>query len=61
MNYKIIFNEDYIITSMISKLAKKYKYINKFILIHLMHSKSISNNFIQNNEFYLSNYFFINN
>ena len=61
MNYKIIFNEDYIITSMISKLAKKYKYINKFILIHLMHSKSISNNFTQNNEFYLSNYFFINN
>ena len=60
MNYKIIFNEDYIITSMISKLSKKYKYINKFILIHLMHSNSISNNFTQNNEFYLSNYFFIN-
>ena len=60
MNYKIVFNEDYIITSMISKMAKKYKYINKFILIHLMHSKSISNNFSQNIEFYLSFYFFIN-
>ena len=59
MNYNIIFNEDYIITTMISKLARKYKYINKFILIHLMHSKSISNNFYENIEFYLSFYFFI--
>ena len=59
MNYKIIFNEDYIITSMLVKLAKKYKYINKFILIHLIHSKSISNDHFNNNEFYLTLYFYI--
>ena len=59
MNYKIIFNEDYIITSMLAKLAKNYKYINKFILIHLMHSKSISNGCGGNKEFYLTLYFYI--
>ena len=59
INYKIIFNEDYIITSMIAKLAHKYKYINKFILIHLKHSKSISNDYIKNNDFYLTLYFYI--
>ena len=31
INYKIIFNKDYIITSMIANLAKNYKYLNKFI------------------------------
>ena len=59
MNYKIIFNEDYIITSMIAKLAENYKYINKFILIHLMHSKSISSGCGGNKEFYLTLYFYI--
>ena len=59
INYKIIFNEDYIITSMLAKLAKKYKYINKFILIHLLHSKSISNDHFKNNEFYLTLFFYI--
>ena len=59
INYKIIFNEDYLITSMITKLAKNYKYINKFALIHLMHSKSISYDFYRNNEYYLSLYFYI--
>ena len=59
MNYKIIYNEDYIITSMIAKLAKKYKYINKFILIHLMHSKSTSNNCGEDKEYYLSLYFYV--
>ena len=59
MNYKIIFNEDYFITSMISKLAKNYKFINNFALIHLKHSKSISHNYIQNKEFYLSLYLFL--
>ena len=59
INYKIIFNEDYIITSMIAYLAKNYKYLNKFILIHLSHSKSISNNYYKNNEFYLTLYFYI--
>ena len=41
MNYKIIFNEDYFITSMISKLAKNYKFINNFALIHLIILKLI--------------------
>ena len=59
MNYKIIFNEDYFITSMIAKLAKNYKFINNFALIHLKHSKSISHNHIQNKEFYLSLYLFL--
>ena len=59
MNYKIIFNEDYIITSMIAKLAKKFKYINKFILIHLIHSKSISSGCGGNKEFYLTLFFYI--
>ena len=59
INYKIIFNEDYFITSMIAKLAKNYKFINKFALIHLKHSKSISHNYIQNKEFYLSLYLFL--
>ena len=53
MNYQIIFNEDYIITTMIAKLAKNYKYINKFCLIHLRHSNSISYNYAENKEFYL--------
>ena len=59
INYKIIFNEDYIITSMIAKLATKFKYINKFILIHLKHSKSISNDYNINKDFYLTLYFYI--
>ena len=59
MNYQIIFNEDYIITTMIAKLAKNYKYINKFGLIHLRHSNSISNNYAENKEFYLSLLFYV--
>ncbi len=59
INYQIIFNEDYLITSMIAQFAQNFKYINKFGLIHLMHSNSISNDFSQNNEFYLSFYFFL--
>ena len=59
MNYQIIFNEDYIITTKIAKLAKNYKYINSFALIHLKHSKSTSNNYNENKEFYLSLYFYV--
>ena len=59
INYQIIFNEDYLITSMIAQFAKNFKYINKFGLIHLKHSNSISNDCSQNKEFYLSFYFFI--
>ena len=59
MNYQIIFNEDYIITTMIAQLAKSYKFINNFALIHLKHLKSISNNCSENNEFYLNLFFYI--
>jgi len=59
INYQIIFNEDYLITSMIVQFAQNFKYINKFGLIHLAHSNSTSNDYYKNNEFYLSFYFFL--
>ena len=53
INYKIVFQEDYIITFMLIILAKKYKYLNNFGLIHLVHQNSTSANYFNNNEFYL--------
>ena len=58
MNYQIIFHEDYTISFMLIILAKKYKYINRFAILHLIHPNSISNNYISNNEYYLSILFF---
>ena len=40
MNYQVIYYEDYIITSIIVTLSKKYKYLNNFGLIHLNHNNS---------------------
>jgi glycosyltransferase involved in cell wall biosynthesis len=40
INYKFIYYEDYIITSKIVLLSKKYKYLNNFALIHLNHNNS---------------------
>ena len=60
MNYQIIFHEDYIISFMLVILAKKYKYLNRFAILHLIHQNSISNNYITNNEYYLSILFFAN-
>ena len=60
MNYQIIFHEDYTISFMLIILAKKYKYLNRFAILHLIHPNSISNNFINNNEYYLSILFFAN-
>ena len=60
INYKIIFNEDYLITSMIVILSNRYKYINIFGLIHLLNSNSASNDYLQNNEYYLSFLFYLN-
>ena len=54
MNYQLIFHEDYSISFMIVILAKKYKYLNKFGLLHLIHEKSASNNYQKNNNYYLS-------
>ena len=59
ISYKINFNEDYIITSMVAQLSKKYKYLNKFSLIHLFHGSSVSTNFNDNFEYYISFYFYI--
>ena len=44
INYKIIYFEDYTVTFMIIILSRKYKYLNLFALIHLIHSKSASHN-----------------
>jgi glycosyltransferase involved in cell wall biosynthesis len=60
INYQIIFHEDYIITFMLVILAKKYKYLNRFAILHLFHKKSISNNFYKKKEYYLSIFFFAN-
>ena len=53
INYKITFHEDYNITFMLIILAKKYKYLNNFGLIHLYHSNSTSKNHENNNNYYL--------
>ena len=58
INYKIVYNEDYIITFMIILLAKNYKYLNDFCLIHLIHSNSATLTNWNNNEFYISILFF---
>ena len=58
INYKIIYNEDYIITFMIILLSKKYKYLNDFFIIHLIHSNSATITYWENKEFYISILFF---
>jgi len=54
MNYQLIFHEDYAISFMLIILAKKYKYLNQFALLHLIHSKSASNNYMDKKNYYLS-------
>ena len=49
INYKIIYQEDYIVTFMIIILSQKYKYLNNFALIHLFHSNSTSFDHSNNN------------
>lgn len=60
MNYQMIFHEDYTISFMLVLLAKKYKYINKFGLLHLIHINSASNSYLQNTQYYLNVLFFAN-
>ena len=60
MNYQMIFHEDYTISFMLVLLARKYKYINKFGLLHLIHINSASNSYLQNTQYYLSVLFFAN-
>ena len=61
INYKLTFFEDHTITVLIIIFSKRYKYLNNFCLIHLSHKNSISNDFPNNKEFYLSLLFFTNN
>ena len=61
INYKLTFFEDHTITVLTIIYAKRYKYLNNFCLIHLSHKKSVTNDFPNNKEFYLSFLFFINN
>ena len=61
INYRLTFFEDHTITVLIVIQAQRYKYLNNFCLIHLFHKNSISNDFPNNKEFYLSLLFFTNN
>ena len=54
INYKIIFQEDYIITFFIFTFAKKFKKINKNIFFHFNNKKSVSEDYENNSEYYLS-------
>ena len=60
INNQINFHADYIITFMLAILAKKYKYLNRFAILHLFHKKSISDNFFKEKEYILSKFFFAN-
>jgi len=60
INYKITFHEDYTITFMLLILSQKYKYLNNFALIHLVHPKSTSTNHFNNIKYYISVLFFAN-
>ena len=54
INYKIIFQEDFIITFFIFTFAKKFKKINKNIFFHFNNKKSVSEDYENNSEYYLS-------
>ena len=60
INYQIVFHEDYTISFMIVILARNYKYLNNFAIIHLNHIKSASNNHWFNSQYYLGILFFGN-
>ena len=60
INYKLVFYEDHCISFMIILLAKNYKYLNNFAIIHLSHKNAASNYFWYNEEFYISYLFFAN-
>ena len=52
LNYQLIYYEDYVITSIIVILSKKYKYLNNFALIHLNHNNSAMIKYYD--QFYIS-------
>ena len=54
MNYQLTFHEDYAVSFMLIILAKRYKYLNKFGLLHVVHLKQTSNNYKDDKKYYLS-------
>ena len=58
MNYQLIFNEDYAITTRIISLSHNYKYLNLFGMIHLKHQQAASFNCSIKIDYQLSNIFF---
>lgn len=54
INYKIIFQEDFLITFFMLIYARKFKRINDILYFHLIHKKQTSNNHKNNSEYYLS-------
>ena len=60
INYKIIYHEDYTITFIIIIFAQKYKYLNNFALIHLLHQNSTSHDHLKKDIYFLSVLFFGN-
>ena len=60
INYKFIYNEDYISSTIIILLSKNYKFLNLFGIIHLKHENATSFNCYVKGEFHLSNILFPN-
>ena len=58
INYQIIYNEDYISTTMISIFSRNFKYLNIFGIIHLKHQNTASFECIKKDVFHLSNIIF---
>ena len=58
INNELIYYEDYLVSTFIVILSKKYKYLNNFALIHLNHKNSASNKYIR--KFYISLLFYAN-
>ena len=52
--YQLIFHEDYAISFMLVVFAERYKYLNQFAILHLVHQSSASSNYIENKNYYLS-------
>ena len=54
INYKITFQEDFIITFFLFNYAKKCVFINKALILYWINSDSASKNFLSKQEYYLS-------
>ena len=54
INYKIVFQEDYLITFFILINSQKHKKIKDILLFHFQNKKSASNGYKNNSEYFLS-------